>query len=134
MRNLIAALTLTLSFSANATNVTIVDYSKTYEHHYTGCNINLSNDKYLYATCGHYAAPFIGSQQSDWLSPLYDEIGVNGVYWNNCRLTSQPIFSIRFECNATVRPKMEFDVVDAFGYSIQFPFRMDRPYYGPYKN
>jgi len=102
IRNILATILLLASTIATATNVTIVDYMLDYEHHYSLCDINLhvaTTDKYLYATCGSYAAPFKDYMRGDWSSVLYDEIGVNGVLWNRCKLVGEPIFEIRFECN-----------------------------------
>lgn len=130
MRNLIAVLILFLASPINAANITIVDFSKTYEHQFTNCQVNLHSTEFLYASCGMYAAPFITLQQSDWSSPLYDEIGINGVYWQGCKMTGDPVTSIRFECN--VPYTMEFEVVDEFGRPVQNWFRFYRPYYGPY--
>lgn len=117
MRSLIAILIFTLCASANAATVTIVDFSKTYEHQFTNCSINLYNSQFLYASCGLYAAPFISESVSDWSSPLFDEIGINGVYWNGCKLTGEPTIEIRFECNAPYQ--MEVEVVDQYGNSVQ---------------
>ena len=102
IRSILATILLLASTIAPATNVTIVDYMLGYEHHYSLCDINLhieSIDKYLYATCGSYAAPPRGHLRGDWTSVLYDEIGVNGVNWNRCKMVGEPIFEIRFECN-----------------------------------
>jgi hypothetical protein len=131
MRSLIAVLIFTLCASANAATVTIVDFSKTYEHQFSNCSINLYNTEFLYASCERYAAPFASASASDWSSPLFDEIGINGVYWHGCKLTGDPSLSIRFECNVPVSP-MEFEVVDEYNNPVQDWFRFYRPYYGPY--
>lgn len=130
MRNLIALL-IFLSTTANATNITIADFSKTYEHQFTNCQVNLSNTEFLYASCAFYAAPFITDQQSNSYSRVFDEIGINGVYWHGCSMVGNPLVEIRFECNA-VSSLMEFEVVDEYDRPVHNWFRFYRPYYGPY--
>lgn len=130
MRNLIAALILFLVSPVYAADITIVDFSKTYEHQFTNCTVNLHNSEFLYASCETYAAPFISYQQSDWSSPLYDEIGINGVFWHGCKMTGDPVFSIRIECNVPV--SMSVEVFDEFDRPVHNWFRFYRPYYGPY--
>jgi hypothetical protein len=103
MRKVLAILLMLVSSVSYSTDIVIVDYMLDYEHHYSRCNINLHADqnvnKYLYMTCGSYAAPPRDYLRGDWTSVRYDEIGVNGVYWHRCKLVGEPTLQIRFECN-----------------------------------
>lgn len=133
IRSILAIILSLASTIAPATNVTIVDYMLGYEHHYSRCNIDLHvavDDKYLYATCGHYAAPPKDYMRGDWSSVLYDEIGVNGVRWNRCKLVGEPTFEIRFECNVPLVLKSR-QIVDIFGNTVQYSFMVDEVYYNP---
>lgn len=131
MRNLIAILALCICSVANATDITIVDFSKSYEHHYQNCDVYFHNpDGYMYANCGSYAAPFITYQQSDWSSPLYDEIGINGVLWNNCNMVASATIEVRFECNTTRRSFTFND--DWLNRLIKPPFMFYEVVYNPY--
>jgi hypothetical protein len=133
MRNLIAILSMFICSYVSAANVTIVDFSKTYEHHYMNCDIYFHNgvEGYLYANCNGYAAPFMTYQRSDWSSQVYDEIGVNGVRWNRCALAGDPLFEIRFECNIplVLKPRN----YNIFGQVVQPMFMMEEVVYDPYR-
>lgn len=132
MRKFLTVLALIACSSVNAANVTIADFSKTYEHQFTNCVVNLHNTEFFYAVCEKYAAPFISASETyDTIPIVYDEIGINGVYWHGCVIAGDPLLSIRFECNVPAS-QMEFEVVDQFGNTVQDWFRFYRPYYGPY--
>ena len=135
LRNILAIMLLLASTVAPATNVTIVDYMLGYEHHYSRCNINLhidNIDKYLYATCGSYAAPPKDYLRGDWTSVVYDEIGVNGVNWNRCKLVGEPTFEIRFECNAPlVLTQANYGPVHNYS-PVQLSFMTTTVVYNPY--
>ena len=134
IRNILATILLLASTIAPATNVTIVDYMLGYEHHYSRCNINLhidNIDKYLYATCGSYAAPPKDYLRGDWTSVVYDEIGVNGVNWNRCKLVGEPIFEIRFECNMPL--KLYSSTSDIFGQIVQPVLMTETVVYDPFR-
>lgn len=130
IRSILATILLLASTIAPATNVTIVDYMLDYEHHYSLCDINLhiaTTDKYLYATCASYAAPFKDYMRADWTSVVYDEIGVNGVVWNRCKMVGEPIFEIRFECNVPL-------VLRQANYSpVQHPLMSAVVVYDPFR-
>lgn len=106
--NLSTLLFLAIAHTSSA-DVTIADYEKTYEHNYKLCKVDFlsapfSQSRYFYATCGTYSAPplydsgFITNGASQ-----YNEIGVNGVEWPNCKLTDYYDLGykkhFRFECN-----------------------------------
>ncbi len=133
MRTIIAILLMFVCSYVNATNVTIVDFSKTYEHHYSNCDVYFHNGRggYLYANCESYAAPFMTYQRSDWSSQVYDEIGVNGVMWNRCFLTGDPVIEIRFECNLplVLRPRNR----NIFGLDVQPSFMSEHVVYDPFR-
>lgn len=132
MNRFLIALTLMFSSAVSATNVTIVDANLNYEHAYSVCNINFESnanpEKYLYATCGQYAAPPKSAYQGDWTSVPYDEIGVNGVNYHNCKMVGDGVLEIRFECNAPkisyVRPSVPW-YNNCFGFRFYNNVRMD---------
>lgn len=134
MRTVLAILMMLVSSVSYSTDIVIADYMLNYEHHYSQCDVNLHADqnvnKYLYMTCGHYAAPPRDYFRGDWSSVLYDEIGVNGVRWNRCKLVGEPTLQIRFECNVPLVLKSR-QIVDIFGNTVQYSFMVDEVFYNP---
>lgn len=115
----LSTLLLLSMVSTGFVDVTIADHEKTYEHHYKKCNVDFlspfSGSRYFYATCGTYSAPplyDIGFSTRN--SATYNEIGVNGVEWANCKLTDYYdlgyLKQFRFDCNKYEPPFMDAEI------------------------
>lgn len=120
MKTFLPLLLLAASATADAekfVDVEISDFNKTYTHLYKTCSVEflssvMTTDKYFYATCGTYSAPpLVDSGISTRRKSVYNEIGVNGVEWQNCKLAELEDYGVKmvfhFECNKYEPPLME---------------------------